>query len=154
MKTHDLKRGWCALQHEDGSMTIRNDQIGEGILLPVESLRTLRRIIAKAKAQEALLVAERALVSVYGEPDGTPLSSKLGEEAIETVRSALSFRFRGYLIEKNEAGWFCDQLHLGFADTAKEIEDEVERHIAEEKEHYRDIDTPPDTPSLPERPAY
>lgn len=45
MKTTDLGNGWFANQHEDGSMTIRNPDLGLRSDLPRESVETLRRII-------------------------------------------------------------------------------------------------------------
>lgn len=45
MKTTDLGNGWFANQHDDGSMTIRNPDLGLRSDLPVESVNTLRRAI-------------------------------------------------------------------------------------------------------------
>lgn len=39
-------------------------------------------------------------------------------------------------------------VHFGYADTVDEIRGEIDDYLAEEAEHYRDQDTPADTPSL------
>ena len=47
-------------------------------------------VAASPEMLAALRLAERALVAVHGEPEGTSLESKLGMDAIASVRAAIA----------------------------------------------------------------
>jgi hypothetical protein len=60
-------------------------------------------------------------------------------------------RHRGVAIMVDDSGYFAEAgaaTSFGYADTVDEIRAEIDDHFAEEAEHYRDQDTPADTPSL------
>jgi hypothetical protein len=49
-KTTDLGNDWYANQYDDGSMTIRNPEIGQRIDLPTKSVELLRDIFKQVEA--------------------------------------------------------------------------------------------------------
>ena len=62
----------------------------------------------------------------------------------------MAISYKGFKIERSADGEGLFWLHGGFCEHYSEIDD----FITEEQAHYADIDTPPDTPSLPERFPY
>ena len=58
----------------------------------------------------------------------------------------------GYPIYRDEEGFYW--ANGGYCETLAEIEAEILDFCAEEEAHYRDIDTPADTPCLPYRYPY
>lgn len=58
--------------------------------------------------------------------------------------------FRGRQIRKDDDGyyWLNGIREHGYFDTIEDCRDDIGIHDAEEREFYRDMDTPPDTPSV------
>lgn len=55
-------------------------------------------------------------------------------------------RYMGFNIERNDTGYYWN--NSDYFDTIQECKDDIDDYNESEREHYRDIDTPPDTPSL------
>jgi hypothetical protein len=68
----------------DGQQHIAYARSDESARVIVEALN------GQSELLDALVSAERQLVAAYGEPDGTPLSSKPAECAIKHVRAAIA----------------------------------------------------------------
>ncbi len=65
MPMTDLGSDWYAEDSAtSGSLMIRNDVIGEAVLLPADSVRRLKRIIVQA----AMAIVDKTLVEAYADP--------------------------------------------------------------------------------------
>lgn len=58
-------------------------------------------------------------------------------------------KYKGYLIERNEDGYYCEALELGYNDTLASIELDIEDEIAAERRDLYASGHMDDTPSLP-----